>query len=274
METKTCKLWPTDEYLMKNLYKESLMPIAIYEFPLCEKVRNYLRLEQLFKQLDHTSSSINECDSLYFFDVLFTLLDLLERLDVRTDFIRDIDVHEKNLVHWSSHPNIDTSALEGALKTLHRLLSELKRTNKLGSSLKDDRFLSSIRQRFSIPGGATSFDLPHLFCWLKQSQELRDSDIAMWVQQLSLVRENITLLMQFLREKGRFEEVVGANGFYQGVVTDKIDLIRVRCANSEGYYPILSGNKYRYGIRFMLLAPEQGASSGVPKEIKFEIACC
>lgn len=250
------------------------MPIAVYEFPLCEKVRNYLRLEQLFKQLDHTATFDSEFECLHFFDVLFTLMDLLERLDVRTDFIRDIDVHEKNLVHWSSHPNIDASALEDALKNLHRLLSDLKRTNKLGSSLKDDRFLGSIRQRFSIPGGATSFDLPHLFCWLKQSKDVRNKDITMWVNQLALVRENITLLMQYLRERGRYEEVVGTNGFYQGVVTDKIDLIRVRCSNSQGYFPVLSGNKYRYGIRFMQLVPDAGSAGGVPGDIKFDIACC
>ncbi|MDT0583274.1 MULTISPECIES: cell division protein ZapD [Alteromonadaceae] len=250
------------------------MPIAIYEFPLCEKVRNYLRLEQLFKQLDHTSEFDSEYESLYFFDVLFTLLDLLERLDIRTDFIRDIDVHEKNLVHWSKHPNIDSAALEQTLKKLHQLLSELKRTNKLGSSLKDDRFLASIRQRFSIPGGAMSFDLPHLFCWLKQAKAVREKDIHMWVQQLGLVRQNITLLMQFLRERNQYEQVVANNGFYQGVVTDKIDLIRLRCANSEGYYPVLSGNKYRYGIRFMHLVPEEGSSGSVSDNINFEIACC
>ena len=250
------------------------MPVAVYEFPLCEKVRNYMRLEQLFNQLDHTSSVDNEYESLHFFDVLFTLLDLLERLDVRTDFIRDIDVHEKNLVHWSSHPNIDTTALEGVLKTLHRLLSELKRTNKLGASLKEDRFLSSIRQRFSIPGGAMSFDLPHLFCWLKQAQDVRNKDIAMWLGKLALVRENITLVMQFLRERGRYENVVGTKGFYQGVVTDKIDLIRVRCSNSQGYFPVLSGNKYRYGIRFMQLVADEGTAGGVPTDINFEIACC
>ena len=250
------------------------MPIAVYEFPLCEKVRNYLRLEQLFKQLDHTATFDSEFECLHFFDVLFTLMDLLERLDVRTDFIRDIDVHEKNLVHWSTHPNIDASALDDALKTLHRLLSDLKRTNKLGSSLKDDRFLGSIRQRFSIPGGATSFDLPHLFCWLKQAKDVRNKDITMWVNQLALVRENITLLMQYLRERGRYEEVVGTNGFYQGVVTDKIDLIRVRCSNSQGYFPVLSGNKYRYGIRFMQLVADEGSAGGVLGDIKFDIACC
>ena len=39
------------------------MPVAVYEFPLCEKVRNYLRLEQLFKQLDHAATFDNEFES-------------------------------------------------------------------------------------------------------------------------------------------------------------------------------------------------------------------
>jgi cell division protein ZapD len=250
------------------------MPVAVYEFPLCEKVRNYLRLEQLFKQLDHTSEFDSEFESLHFFDVFFTLLDLLERLDIRKDFIQDIDVHEKNLVHWSQHPNIDNSALEATLQKLHKLLNELKRTNKLGSSLKEDRFLASIRQRFSIPGGATSFDLPHLFCWLKQSKETREADINTWVAQLNLVRENISLLMQFLRERSKYESVIANNAFYQGIVTEKIDLIRVRCSNSEGHYPVLSGNKYRFGIRFMQLSSDEGNNGNIEGQIQFEIACC
>ncbi|MBF7072059.1 cell division protein ZapD [Glaciecola sp. MH2013] len=250
------------------------MPVAVYEFPLCEKVRNYLRLEQLFKQLEHSAEFDNEFGSIQFFDLLFTILDLLERLDIRTDFIRDIDVHEKNLVHWSQHPNIDSAALDATLQKLHKLLHDLKRTNKLGSSLKEDRFLSSIRQRFSIPGGATSFDLPHLFCWMKQHKDVREKDIKLWVEQLNLVRENIYLLLQFLRERSKYEKVIANNAFYQGVVTEKIDLIRVRCANTEGYYPVLSGNKYRYGIRFMNLISTEDGSESLTGPIEFEIACC
>ena len=97
------------------------MSVATYEFPLSEKVRNYLRLEQLFQQLDNTRQASSKFEILHFFDVLFTLLDLLERLDLRSDLIRDIDTHEKSLVQWSSHPNIDSNALNKALTQIHVL---------------------------------------------------------------------------------------------------------------------------------------------------------
>lgn len=250
------------------------MSVAIYEFPLTEKVRNYLRLEQLFKQIDSTVDSDNHHQILHFFNVLFTLLDLLERLDLRTDLIRDIDAHEKNLVHWSSHPNIDTVALEQALQQLHTILGELKKTKKLGSTIKQDKFLSAIRQRFGIPGGATSFDLPNLFCWINQAHDVRANDISKWLNHLQLVRNSVSLLLSFLREKSQFREIVGENGFFQDMVDSKMDLVRVKYDSSHGCYPVLSGNKHRYGIKFMQLHPEHGSSSAVAERVIFELACC
>ena len=74
------------------------MSHAVYEFPLNEKVRSYLRIEQLFKQLKQGTQATEDFQFISFFEALFTLLDLLERLDIRNDVLKDIEVHEKNLV--------------------------------------------------------------------------------------------------------------------------------------------------------------------------------
>jgi cell division protein ZapD len=254
--------------------KENTMTVALYEFPLCEKVRNYLRLEQLFQQLNEAAKAQTEYQYLYFFEVLFDLIDLIERLDLRSDFVRDIDVQEKNLLHWSQHPDIDNSALDQALQSLQLLSSQLKTNKKLGSGVRDEKFLNAIRQRFAIPGGATSFDLPMLFCWFKQPNEIKNADIKRYKAHLILVEDCVATLMSFLRERGRFTPVTATNSFYQGNVEDKTELIRVKCDNTQGYYPVLSGNKYRYGIKFMSLFPEDGGSGAITLDIDFEIASC
>ena len=79
------------------------MPQAIYEFPLNEKVRTYLRLEQLFQQLNQVKHATESWQYIHFLSSLFTLLDLLERLDLRTDVLKDLEAHEKNLVLWSQY---------------------------------------------------------------------------------------------------------------------------------------------------------------------------
>jgi len=253
------------------------MSVALYEFPLCEKVRNYLRLEQLFTQLKEaqpTQKSQSESQYLYFFEAFFKLIDMVDRSDLRTDFVRDIDAHERKLVHWSQHPNINSEALETALQNLHRLGSELKKNKKLGASLRDERFLSNIRQRFSIPGGVTSFDLPSLFCWLKQPEANKKADIDKWMTQLSLVDQSLSMLLSFLREKTGFQTIVSKSGFYQGTVEDKVELVRIQCTRADGIYPVVSGSRNRYGVKFMILNAEFGTSDAVTDTVEFQLACC
>ena len=250
------------------------MTTTIYEFPLKEKVRNYLRIEHLLAQLKTGASVQNPALQIYFFEQLFTLMDLLDRLDLRTDLVKDLDVHERNLVHWSQHPNIDTNALEQSLKLIIQLKGKLKEERKFGTALKDDKFLASIRQRFSIPGGTCSFDLPNLHYWLNRPQDDIHQSIKNWLLSLKLLEETVSVLLSFLRERGQFKPFEASNGFYQGVADDKCGLMRIRCDSNQGYYPTFSGNKYRYAIRFMLFESAAGQSPSVENTVSFAMASC
>jgi cell division protein ZapD len=250
------------------------MSQAIYEFPLNEKVRTYLRLEQLFKQLAQVKTASEDWQFINFLDSLFTLLDLLERLDLRNDVLKDIEAHEKNLVIWSEHPDIDNDALQLALQKILRLREALKGAKKIGSDLKEDRFLASIRQRFSIPGGTCSFDLPNLHYWLQQPESLKHKDIQRWFQEVVLINDAIDITLSFLRERGRFSDMQAEKGFYQGVADDKNELIRVFSTTDQGYFPMLCGYTYRYAIRFTLFTPNIQGGTGVEETIPFKIACC
>ncbi|GAB5380907.1 MAG: cell division protein ZapD [Aliiglaciecola sp.] len=250
------------------------MSQAVYEFPLNEKVRTYLRLEQLFLQIEQCTEAETNWHFISFFEALFTLLDLLERLDIRNDVLKDIEVHEKNLVFWSQHPKIDSEALQAALQKILRLRDQLKHSKKVGANLKEDKFLASIRQRFSIPGGTCSFDLPNLHYWINQPLETVRQDIVGWLQEFELIREAIEITLSFLRERGRFASTLAKNGFYQGVADDKNELIRVKSPIDKGFYPMLSGNKYRYAIRFMLFTPDEHGSNQVNEDIEFHLASC
>lgn len=250
------------------------MSQAVYEFPLNEKVRTYLRLEQLFLQIQQCTEAEENWHFISFFEALFTLLDLLERLDIRNDVLKDIEIHEKNLVFWSQHPKIDSEALQTALQKILRLRDQLKHSKKVGANLKEDKFLASIRQRFSIPGGTCSFDLPNLHYWINQPLDSMRRDIVSWLKEFELIHEAIEITLSFLRERGRFTPTLAKNGFYQGVADDKNELIRVRSSVDQGFYPMLSGNKYRYAIRFMLFQPDESGSNQVNEDIEFQLASC
>ncbi len=250
------------------------MSSAVYEFPLNEKVRNYLRIEHLLQQVKASADRDDPPACIQFFNDLFTLLDLLERLDVRNDILKDIDAQEKNLLHWSKHPNINNEALQETLQTILRLREQLKSNKRIGSDVKDNAFVASIRQRFAIPGGTCSFDLPNLHFWMHQTPDRRKSDQQKWLSNLALIDNAITLSLSFLRQRGNYQLVEAVNGFFPGLSDDKGDLIRIRMLDALDIYPTLSGNKYRYALRFMRFDVECGNNKPVEHSLKFEIASC
>lgn len=250
------------------------MSPAVYEFPLNEKVRNYLRIEQLLVQVKTSANGDSKTADIHFFEDLFTLLDLLERLDIRNDIIKDIDAHERNLVHWSQHPKINNDALQQTLQTIIRLREALKTTKKIGSHLKEDSFVSSIRQRFAIPGGACSFDLPNLHFWMNLPQAQRQSMITHWLGSLKVIDDATSLTLSFLRQRGRFENAVANKGFFPGLADDSGELVQVRLDTGSGCYPTLSGNKYRYALRFMQFTHGLEPAKPIDTDLEFQIASC
>ncbi|MEE2023152.1 MULTISPECIES: cell division protein ZapD [Alkalimonas] len=248
------------------------MTDVLYEHPLNEKVRTYLRIEHLCHQVQSHTSLKDPAQQHAFFTSFFALLDLMERNDVRTDLVKDIERCEQALVSWSKHPSVSNDALQHMLQKAVRLQSELNRSSKLCSQFKEDAFLSPLRQRFSIPGGACFFDVPQLHYWCHLPAEQQQQALTKWMEQLALTVQSIDFVLTFVRERGQFQDFEAENGFLQSV-TDQYELLRVKYDNTLGVYPTISGNKYRFAIRFMQLSDASGRFAA-EKTIPFAMACC
>lgn len=243
-----------------------------YEHPLNEKLRTYLRLEQLLSQLHNLKALDSEWQQQAFFTTLFALIEVLDRNDIRPDLIKDCERCETALVAWANHPSVSDDKLKPVLQQAVRLQSELLRSSKFVGNLKEDKFLSPLRQRFAIPGGACHFDLPQLQYWFNLPHAERTLMANTWFNEFSLLQQAVSFVLGFCREKGQFTTVNAQNGFYQHN-TEQHELLRIRYPLQAGVYPTVSGNKYRYAIRFMQLCDENGRSSS-EKNISFRLACC
>ena len=65
------------------------------------------------------------------------------------------------------------------------------------------------------------------------------------------------LILKFLRLRSDFEKIETESGFYQDS-GEGILLLRILVAQNAQYYPCVSGNKFRYSIRFMLPCQQDG----------------
>lgn len=249
------------------------MTELIYEHPLNEKLRAYLRLEYLLLQLNDLQPLESHWQQHAFFNCLFNLIEVLDRNDVRPDLIKDCERSEASLVAWANHPSVSAEKLTPVLQQAVCLQAELLRSSgKLVGNLKDDKFLAPLRQRFTIPGGTCFFDVPQLQYWFHLSLPERQQMTQNWCAELSLLQQTLTFILGFCREKGQFAELEAEHGFYQSN-TEQHELLRIRYRCKDGVYPTVSGNKYRFAVRFMQLCDDTGRNSS-EKNVRFALACC
>lgn len=244
----------------------------VYEHPLSEKIRTYLRIEHLFTQLTALYTETQHAQQLSFFSTLFSLLDVLERNDIRPDLIKDIERCESQLVIWSNHPSVSDRKLQLMLQQALRLQSELLRSGKLINQLKDDKFLAPLRQRFALPGGCCYFDMPQLQYWLGLPASEQQQQKSDWLSQLQLAEQAIQFVLSFIRERGQFLDIHAENGFYQQNA-EQYELLRIKYVHNCCAFPTVSGNRYRYAIRFMQLSEQDGRSI-CADAVDFQLACC
>ena len=169
------------------------MSTVLYEHPLNERIRNYLKLEQLFVQVEDCLQYKIEVSHQVFFTALFAIIDTLERNDIRGDLIKDLERLEQNLVTWSKDPKVDDNLLADNLQLAIKLICQLKSPSPPWYQLKDDKFLSGLKQRFAMQGASCSFDLPQLKFWLNQESETQTEDISQWLTQLEQISDSLNL---------------------------------------------------------------------------------
>lgn len=245
--------------------------MVIFEHPLNEKMRIWLRLDFLIKQLLH-NKNFEANNALFFFHLLDELLEIIERNDIRSDLLKNIEEQKQKLSIWLDVPGVDKPLLDDLLIKLNTFIHELNFNPKLGQDLKEDRFISSIRKRITIPGGCCSFDLPFFHLWLQQPQTIREEQIDQWLQSLSTLFQTISLCMQLIRQSSHFEQLSCTNHFYQNS-QDDICLLRIKVPLDKKLYPQVSGNNNRYAIRFLPLEPIMN-NNDQEMLVEFELACC
>lgn len=241
-----------------------------FDFPLNEKLRSYLRVEQLIHRC-HQAFPDKNGTSISFFTHLFDLMEVVERSDLKKDLIKDLELQSGELAKWAAHPGVNLQKVSDLQQMVTNCQQTVRGYAQQAAQLKQDRFLASVRQRFGIPGGNCNFDLPQLYMWLAQPHEAQLQDCQRWMEHVRTLNTTICLLLQLMRDSKHFQPVVARNGFFQESA-EGVQMVRVRVENGSGLYPTLSGNKHRFAIRFL---SERSDSNAPPEQdVPFQLAAC
>jgi len=254
----------------------TLNNLIFYEFPLCERIRVFMRLEQLFQQIDHFSQGNTVWDSRA---VVYTLLDILtifSRNDLKSEILKELDRHSGVLTRISHSQSVDMERLRSIMSELDSISKQLYSTNgKIGLRLLESELFKSISQRSSIPGGSCAFDLPEYHFWLQQATEQRKQDMEVWLRPFSVIRQATDLILRFIRQSATPDAEIAQAGFFQQTLdrTLPYQLIRVGVNEKAAYFAEISGGKHRFTVRFMT-ADISARPTQTDQDISFSLVQC
>jgi cell division protein ZapD len=249
----------------------------VYEQPLNERMRTFLRLEFLYTQASYHSDSPNPWSSRAAIASLLEILAITARGDSRSEVLKELERNVNVLKEYQTKTGVDPARLKSLMSNLVKLRNDLSTIggNHMGP-LRDSEFLSAIKHRSAIPGGTCDFDLPDYCYWLNRPAEVRAAEFGSWLALIRPLCDSIVELLWLTRQNAKSKSQVAGGGIFQ-LQFDRenpCQLVRVTLPFDTDLFPEISGSQHRCTIRFLNWLDATSRPVHVEVDVPFLLTCC
>jgi cell division protein ZapD len=249
----------------------------IFEQPLNERMRTFLRLDYLYNQALYHNEKASQWGSRAAVGSLIDILAITTRSDVRSEVLKEIERHLTQLSEFENKSGVDGGRLRALINNLARLRSALSGAGAAYlQPLRDSEFLAAIKHRSAIPGGTCEFDLPDYFFWLNQDAGSRTQAFNEWLALLRPLCDAVAEVLWLTRQNGRARKEVAVAGTF-AINFDRdtpLQLLRICLPADAGIYPEISGSHHRCSVRFLRWNGLASRPSQAEGDIPFQLITC
>jgi cell division protein ZapD len=249
--------------------------VISYEYPLNEKVRILLRLEDLFARMAHFTQHEDSMGHHAALSTLFEIYEVICRADLKSDLLQELERQKRVLSQLHNNPAISEQALDAILAEIEQASGLLlAMSGKIGQHLRENEWLMGIKQRAVMPGGTCEFDLPSYHYWQEQDVNLRRENLRSWLAPLLPVHAGLKIILRLLRENGKTFRFTAHQGTFQQMQGGRVaQMLRVRLGREQPCIPEVGANKYAINIRF-IAANYAAKSTLFVEDVPFELTFC
>jgi len=252
------------------------MEQGIYELPLNERLRTFMRIEFLYSRLKYFSSNLD--DNWQTRTVIHTLLEIysiLSRTDVRREVLADLDRYIIQMQRFQSAPDADNNMVNDVLEDLDSIKNQVV---GIGTDyllkLREDEFIASLLHRHTLPGGKAEFDMPKYKFFLESDKKNVTAQINSWIGIIRPICEGIDKLMWIIRESNEPIATVAVGGQYNHQIERRTQISLVRIiTNDANVYPEISGGRHLIAVRFFN-QNKDGIYLQFEDNVEFKISLC
>lgn len=262
--------------VQSNLFP-AIDTVTVYEQPLNERIRNFLRLEALFESIREAMQREQPWDARSALVSMIELSDQLSRVDIKGELIKEIERYSTTLNGLRQNPGVNQAKLEITMSRLEPILVLMKsNTCQPGTRLRQSEFITQVKQRLAIPGGTCSFDIPAFHYWLHRTAAQRADNLHDWMRDMRIVEDAVQTVLKLVRDSSVPKRVTADGGFFQQHLDASVacQLIRVIVADADEVFPEISGGKHRFAVRFIRQPQSSTRPQPVQDTVWFELHCC
>jgi cell division protein ZapD len=235
-----------------------------------------MRLEDLYQRAQYFAGEAHAQEHHAALVALFEITDVAARADLKTDILQELERQKQLLTPLRTNPAIEPRVLEPLLAEIDRAASDLlAQAGKVGGHLRENEWLMTIKQRATIPGGVSEFDLPAYHYWLNLPPAARQRDLLGWIEPFLPIYNGLAIILRLLRDNGRASRHTAYRGVFQLMLTTSkvAQLLRLTVARDSPCVPEISANKYALNIRFIGVS---GMDRGTvyDHDVEFELVFC
>jgi cell division protein ZapD len=249
----------------------------VYEQPLNERMRNFLRLDFLYQQAVHHHTKADSWSTRAAVSSLLEILAITQRGDIRSEVLKELERQMSLLSAYGTRPGVDAARLRVLLTKLSRMRDELSSVGALFmQKLRDSEFLNAIKHRSTIPGGTCEFDLPDYTHWLNLPDEVRGADFAHWLAVIRPLGDAVGELLWITREQARSKPEVAPGGVFHLALDRDVpaQMIRIALPAGSDIYPEISGSHYRCSVRFLVWQDAANRPVQTAEDVRFTLSTC
>jgi cell division protein ZapD len=250
---------------------------VVYEQPLNERMRTFLRLEFLYSQAMYHGEMPNPSSSRAAVASLLEILAITARGDSRSEVLKELERQVNVLQGFQSMNGVDPNRLKLLMSNLLQLRSDLSNAGaNFLAPLRDSEFLSAIKHRSAIPGGTCDFDLPDYSYWLSRPAAVRAAEFDGWLATIRPLCDSIAELLWIIRQNGRNRNETAVGGIYQLQFEREApcQLVRITLDAGSDLFPEVSGNQHRCTVRFLNWTDATRRPVHVEADVAFLLTRC
>ena len=250
---------------------------VIYEFPIDERLRYFLRYEDIMHKAEHYLSLKDDVAVL---KQLRRLLDFTGNHDLRSELLHQLEQQKTTLRRFESANKINFDKLQKHLNGVEMALERMHAFRMPQSMYNSHEFLTTAMRQISLQSGLCSFDFPQLQVWRQRSWRDRNMELMDWLSPFREFATNVALSLELTRKSGDFTRNKANDGCFTNNPEHQLarsvgalKMVRVKLAIAT-CYPIMSAGTQLLTIHFM----HQGSFAEQPgktdNDVNFEIAYC